>query len=211
MKNILLSFLLLSVNLNLVFAQAPDEVVSPEVEILLEGDAEPTDTPASENAQDLERVDPFDVELHVETQSVWTGNVPLLVKFRSNVDAPRTEISWDSPTGLRITPNHPRFVNAVKGEVYTYRATLRPESSGTYNIAVNVTAWQVQTNYTSSASKILSIDDSLKVTPQSPEYATSQLVRSIVIGLLSLGILGGLVYLGRIGFERAKEWLKPPA
>lgn len=207
MKNILLSLLLLFFSISTVFAQeelTPPDALEQEETIV----PETIDQPSI--AQDTDSIEPFTVELYVDPQSAWTGKVPLIVRFRANMDAPKTEITWDSPTGVSISPSHPRFVSSTKGEVYTYKAFLSPNSQGSYNIAVNVTAWQVQTNYTSSASSIVAFDSDLKVTPQTAEYTSAVLVRNVVLGFLAILVLVGLGYLGKIAFEKFKEWIKPP-
>ena len=128
----------------------------------------------------------FTVELMSDTQSAWNKSVPLIIRFRSNIDADRVEISWDAPTGVKINRSHPQFISVKKGEVYSYRANLLPQTAGLYNIAGNVTVWQHNTNYTTSSSINIRFDDQLMVSPQSAGYAGAVIVKYIIIFFLIL-------------------------
>jgi hypothetical protein len=152
----------------------------------------------------------FTIELFTDTQSPWTKNIPITLKFRANRDSEKTGITWDSPTGVRIIEKHPQFVSVTKGEVYTYSAVATPESPGTYNIAVNVTAWEVKTNYTSSSNITLKFDENLVRDPAGPDYGTAELIKNIILVLLGIVVLGAATYGVKLGFGRLKEWLKPP-
>jgi hypothetical protein len=152
----------------------------------------------------------FTIELFTDTQSPWTRNVPITLKFRANRDSEKTGITWDSPAGVRIVEKHPQFVSVTKGEVYTYNAVASPETAGTYNIAVNVTAWEVKTNYTSSTNITLKFDENLVRDPAGPDYGTAVLIRNVVLALVAIVVLGAAAYGAKLGFGRLKEWLKPP-
>lgn len=154
--------------------------------------------------------DYFDVQLSLETQSPWTKSIPIAVKFRSNITADKVEISWDSPDGVEVARTHPQFISVKEGEVYTYRAKIKPDRPGTYTIAGNIVNWEVDTNYSSSANITLTIDDNLVVQPNTPGYSGAAMLRSVIIVLLVLGSLFGLYVLAKLSFKKLIEWLKPP-
>lgn len=164
-----------------------------------------TDKDTLESTSDL-----FTVELIADTQSPWTKSVPLIIKFRSNIDANRVEISWDAPAGVKITRSHPQFISVKKDQVYVYKAKLKPETSGLYNIAGNVTIWEHNTNYTTSSSINIRFDQDLMVSPQSAGYTGALIIKYITIFIIiliaSTVIILGIKYL----FKYLKEWLKPP-
>jgi hypothetical protein len=152
----------------------------------------------------------FSIELFAGTQSPWSKRVPVTIKFRSNRDAEKTEISWDAPTGVQVIEKHPQFISVTKGEVYTYSALIAPQTSGTYNIAVNVTAWEVNTNYTSSSNITLKFDDALVADEDDPGYKTASLIKTISLGLLGIIVVVIAAFGVKLGFEKLREWLKPP-
>ncbi len=172
-----------------------------------------TETPTVEQVQEDTLVDTsslFNVELSTDTQSAWDKSVPLVIKFRSNIDADKVEISWDSPSGTKITRKHPQFISVKKGEVYTYRASLKPEIAGLYNVAGNVTVWQYNTNYTTSASINIRFGEDLLTIPQSAGY-TGAVIMKYLVYLLLLAIGVGLGYFGfKYLLKYLKVWLKPP-
>ncbi|MBI2356859.1 hypothetical protein HYV12_02295 [Candidatus Dojkabacteria bacterium] len=154
--------------------------------------------------------DYFDVELSTETQSAWSKSVPIIIKFRSNITAKKVEISWDTPKGVEVRERHPQFISVTKGEVYTYKASLKPSAQGTYTISGNITNWEVDTNYTSSDELTLSFDEELVTIPETPGYSGAVLVKGAIVVLLWLGGFTGLFFLGKYAFKRLTEWLKPP-
>lgn len=152
----------------------------------------------------------FSIELSSGTQSPWTQKVPITIKFRANRNAEKTEISWDAPSGVRINEQHPQFVSVEDGQVYTYTAVVTPERSGTYNIAANVTAWELNTNYTSSSNISLKFDDHLLQDPPAEGYSMAVLIKNVVLVLFAAVGLAGAFYALKLAFNRLKEWLRPP-
>ncbi len=150
-----------------------------------------------------------DVELTVGTQSPWNSSVPVTVKFKPKVDSVKTEISWDFPSGLELVKKHPQFVSVVKGEVYSYEAVLKPDSVGTYSVAVSVTAWELESNYSSSESIIITFDENLIVSPPTLGYSGAVLMKNVVYVLGAITALVGLFFVGKLLWKRFKQWFFP--
>ena len=154
--------------------------------------------------------EPFSIETQVGTQSPWNKSVPVTVKFKSNIDSEKTEISWDLPAAIKVSGSYTNYSTLKKGQVATFTANIIPVQSGTYDIVVNLTAWNNDTNYTSSNKFNVTFNDSLELTPITDSYRTAQSVKFIVIAVLIIIGLIGLFFLGKIGLKKLKIWLKPP-
>lgn len=152
----------------------------------------------------------FDIELQVGQQSVWTGKVPIQVKFKSNIDSDRTEISWDTPQGIVINNSFNNFFPVKKGQVYTVNSTISPLQAGTYEIAGNITTWSYSTNYSSSSKVTITFDENLEVSPHLPTYESSLLLKYVIMGVLIVVMLVVLGFLGKIGLKKFAVWIKPP-
>lgn len=200
MKRILLILtILLLIPLSPIGAQ--DELPTEEVGVEAQG----------EGVDEVIRTsDLFDVEIEVGTQSPWTKRVPVTIRFRATIDADEVGISWDAPVSLDVQEKHDAFISVVKGEVYTATANILSDRAGAYDIAGNVTAWQYNTNYTSSASTSLTFDEDGITVPQTLGYTGAIAVKYAALGLLT--IIGAvlLVFGGKVGFKKLKIWLTPP-
>lgn len=193
----LFTILLLSQYSLQIFAQ---EVAPIEMEVV-EDNPEVIETTSSEY---------FDIEIEVGTQSPWSNKVPLTIKFRSTVDSDKTEITWDTPAGLEVKANHKQFVSVVKDQVYSYTANVDPQQAGSYEIGVNVTAWQYNTNYTSSNITSLTFDKDLVTLPQTIGYGSAVVFKYISVALMVIVAIIGLIFGSKIGVSKLKSWLKPP-
>jgi hypothetical protein len=152
----------------------------------------------------------YDIEVSVGTQSAWTNKVPITVRFKPAIDSLKTDVSWDAPIGVKITNKYDNYFATTAGQVYTVTADLTPQKSGTYDIAVNVTAWNTDANYTNTERFTITFDNSLVITPLQPGYAFSIALR-IFLYVVAAGIIIFLLIIGlKKGLLELKQWLKPP-
>jgi hypothetical protein len=152
----------------------------------------------------------FELELVRGSQSPFNKSIPYTLYITPKVNSSRTQIIWEVPTTLDVRTSHKEFVNLQKDQTYSYRANLVPNRDGTYEISVNVIAWQFDTNYTNSVSSTLTLSKSLVIQPVDSEYTIS-IMLMIVGGIILLGIGGFFAYkLSQRMVKSLKLWLTPP-
>lgn len=152
----------------------------------------------------------FELELVRGTQNPLNKYIPYTVYITPKIDSERTQIKWEVPSTLIAKPSHKEFVNLKKDQTYTFRANVDPQKKGTYEVTVNVIAWQYDVNYTNSVSSAVTLSESLTVQPTDSAYIVSILL-IIVVGLAISGVAIFLLYKssGKI-MQRLKMWLTPP-
>ncbi|KUK77059.1 MAG: seg [candidate division WS6 bacterium 34_10] len=153
----------------------------------------------------------FDIEMQRLGQSAWNKDVTYEIYVTPRIDSPETQIIWDAPKAIDISPKHPEFVDLYKGQTYTFRAKVKSNKAGKYEITANLIAWQHDTNYTSSVTDIVTFDNDLLVQPVDSSYKVNLIIKYLIIFLL----IGGATYIAVIylkkGLEKLKVWLTPPA
>ncbi len=214
MKNILgilFSFLLITP----VFAEEFDDLYD---EATLEGDTidttteeETTTEVADTTSEEYLSKNFYTIEMIRGSQSAFDKYVPVIIKITPNETPVKTQITWDVPDDMNIHINHSEFITSlIKGETYEYKARVKPTDTGTYEIVVNVTAWQHDSNYTSSKSILITFDEDLVVDPDDTNYQISGIVKILLI-IIGIGGAGFGVYIG--GKKLMKflaDYLKPP-
>lgn len=152
----------------------------------------------------------FDIYLIREGQSAFTGKVTYTVKITSHIDSPETQLQWDYPSTLEITPKHKEFMNMQKGVTYTLKALVKPEKDGVFPITFTAISWQHNTNYTNSASDDITFDESLVLQPVSQIYVIGNIVKYLSILLVAGGLIFGIIKTVKGLSPKAKKWLTPP-
>lgn len=152
----------------------------------------------------------YDIEVTVGTQSAWNNKVPITIKFKPTIDSLKTDVSWDIPIGVKIENNFKNYFPTKAGEVYTVQSYLIPEKAGAYDLAVTITAWNTESNYSNSQQVRIEFNKSLIVTPLQPGY-TMGIGLKIFIIIAGAGIAGYLLIIGlKKGSKMLLNWLKPP-
>jgi len=153
----------------------------------------------------------FDLELVQAPQSPLGKTITYTLNIKPLMDSPETEILWNYPATLNVTPKHNRFIKMKEGETYSIKAVVKPKNAGTYNISVSVISWQHDTNYTNSIGDSLNFNENLVLQPVSFEFRLANIL--MVIGaVLIIGIGIFLVTkISKIGAEKARKWLTPPS
>lgn len=172
---------------------------------------EPAIGSEEEVVTELATQDFYTLEIVQESQSAFDKYVPLIVRITPNETPVKTQITWTIQDNVKTKIRHPEFIEGlVKDQTYEYKMLFKPSNPGLYEITVNVTAWQRESNYTSSDSILLEFNEDLVIDPDDSTYKTMSIVKVFVI---IIGI-GGLSYLAFIGGKKLlkilKEYLKPP-
>ncbi|HNZ70437.1 MAG TPA: hypothetical protein PKJ86_00295 [Candidatus Dojkabacteria bacterium] len=152
----------------------------------------------------------FDIEIFIETQNPWNNKIPITIRFIPSTDVKETDVSIIAPFGLEIDPRYKNFFPTKAGEVYEVKAFIIPVNSGSYDIAVDITAWTADSNYTSSKKFNITLDDNLIITPTQPGYAGAQILKFGAILLAFAISVVGMIFLAKFGIKKLKNWLKPP-
>jgi len=152
----------------------------------------------------------FDLSITRDIQSAWNKSVPYTVNITPKIDSERTQILWDAPTAISVTPKHSEFVDLTQGQTYTFKANIKPEKSGSYEISVNVISWQHDTNYTNSVSDLITFDSDLQISPQDANYIYAVLTKYLIIIALIGLLTWGIVIFSKKGIKSLKTWLTPP-
>jgi len=152
----------------------------------------------------------FDITIERTGQSAWSKAVTYTVYVIPKVDSAKTQIFWDAPTSVEISHKHDEFIDMYKGETYTLKAKAKAINEGSYEISVNLIAWQYDTNYTNSVSDIVTFDENLIVIPKEQNYTYSLILKYVIILIASGSVVWGIVILGKKGLKALKKWLTPP-
>jgi len=153
----------------------------------------------------------YTLEIEMGSQSAFDKYVPLTIKITPNETPVKTQITWDLPDDVNIRTKHPEFIDSmVKGETYEYKIRIKPRNPGIYEVVANVTAWQHESNYTSSDSILIEFNDNLIVNPYETNYRVFNIVKIflIVIGIGGFGF--GLYIGGKKLLVVLTKYLKPP-
>jgi len=152
----------------------------------------------------------FDLTLSEGLQSPVNKAITYTLTITPHIDSSKTQIIWNSSSTIRITPRHSEFVSVTKDGEYTYKATIKPSVSGTYNINASVISWQYDTNYTNTVNNSLELSKTLVSQPITPEYTILVVIEVLVLlGISGLAIWGG-IELSRKVLKKTKVWLTPP-
>ena len=203
---ILYSFFLISP----IFSEEFDDLYE---ESLLEDTTRTEESPIEElpAEESFLSQDFYTLEVVMGSQSGFDKYVPLTIRITPNETPVKTQITWDLPDDVSIRIKHSEFIDSmIKGETYEYKVRIKPSNLGTYEVVTNVTAWQRESNYTSSESVLIQFDENLVVDPNETNYQVLSIVKVFLI-ILGFGGLGFGIYVG--GKKLLKvltEYLKPP-
>lgn len=153
----------------------------------------------------------YTVELIRGSQSGFDKYVPIIVRITPNETPTRTQITWETPDDFKTQIKHSEFIDGLqKGTTYEYEIRVKPENAGSYEIFVNVTAWEPESNYTTSSSIIVTFNKSLVVDGSDSVYIIGVISKTLLI-LLAIAGLGFGIYKGwKKLFVFLKDYLKPP-
>lgn len=159
-----------------------------------------------------ERIAPeqhFRVEHEIGRQSVWTGSIPIDVYITPYTDFDKVEITFDHSNMLESSYRGPQFFPVNAGQTYKVQGRISPVESGAHHITVNAIAWEYNTNYTSSSSTNITIDENLQMVPQTQTFKILNVLKIIFIVLSVIGIIAGIYLLIIKNLDKIKDWLEP--
>jgi hypothetical protein len=174
-------------------------------------DTEETEEEVEEETEEYLSKNFYTIEMVRESQSAFNKYVPITIRITPNETPVKTQITWDVPDDVSLKTSHSEFIESlVKDQTYEFKARVKPSDPGTYEIVVNVTAWQHDTNYTSSESIQIEFNNNLVVDPTDTNYQVLNIVKIFLI-ILSIGGIGvGLYFGGKKLMEILGGYLKPP-
>jgi hypothetical protein len=158
-----------------------------------------------------ESEDFYDVKLIVGSQSGLDKYVPITVRITPHDTPSKTQITWEVPDDFNIRVKHSEFIEGlVKDQTYEYKVRVKAKEAGTYEISVNVTAWEPESNYTTSSSVLVSFDKDLIVDSSDSVYILTKVLQIVLI-LLAIAGAGFGIFLGWKKLSVfLKDYLKPP-
>lgn len=152
----------------------------------------------------------FDVSIARIRQSGWNKAVTYEIYVTPKLDSSKTQILWDAPSVIDITPKHSEFVDLYKNETYTFKAKVKANRPGSYEISANLIAWQHDTNYSSSVSDNVTFNKNLLVEPVQPTYTLELITKYLLILIFIGGVIFASVVYGKKSIKSLEKWLTPP-
>ena len=152
----------------------------------------------------------FDITMERKSQAAWNKAVTYLIYVTPKMDSERTQIIWEAPVAISINPRHKEFVDLYQGQTYTFKAKIKANKPGKYEISANLIAWEHDANYTNSVNDLITFDNNFVTVPQDSTYTLRVLGKYLII-LGSIGVLIWILVLkGKKWMIKFKHWLTPP-
>ena len=151
----------------------------------------------------------FQIELDVGTQSVWNNSIPIDIYLTPSLNSDRVEIRGNTPASLDFEYLGGQYFSVQEGETYRLRSRITPQKPGNYRVAINAIAWQYDTNYSSTSTINVQIDEDLKIVPQSSMYQVNLILKYVFFATIIALIGFGIARFGKKGYTKFKKWLLP--
>jgi hypothetical protein len=158
-----------------------------------------------ENSADNEYVS---METSIGIQSVFTKEIPIIVRFTPNTDSRKASIQWDLPYNVESDSDLKQWFPVEEGQEYEVRIWISPEDPGDYEIPVNVDVFLYNSSHINTKTITFTVNDNLILTPTPPEYIRNSVLKWIAIVLLL--IVAGFVLwkIWKLLFPKFKKWLE---
>jgi hypothetical protein len=160
------------------------------------------------NAQE-EEFEYFNIDLEIGTQSVWNKSIPLTIYIKPERDFNRVEVTFAHSSLLDVRYRGAQYFPVIAGETYKLDAKIYPDRPGTHKITVSAIAWEYNTNYTSTDTIQLEIDEMKQISPQTDRYKLFNVLRYIFFVVFFAGLGVGLFFVGKKSLKKLQAWLKP--
>jgi hypothetical protein len=148
------------------------------------------------------------MDVSVGLQSVFTNEIPIIVRFTPNTDSTKASIEWVLPYDLDSNSDLKQWFAVEEGTEYEVKIWVKPESVGTYSVPVNVDVWLYNSSHVSTQTISFSIDENLRLTPMPSEYMRNSILKWVAIVLLS-GVVVFLLWRGwTLIYPKFKKWLE---
>ena len=151
----------------------------------------------------------FGLEYEVGRQSVWNNPIPLTVYITPYSDFNNVEMTFNHGPITEVRYTGPQFFSVDAGDSYRVQARVYPKEPGTHHVTINAIAWEYDTNYTTSASTSIQIDENLQIVPQTQIYKVLNVLKYLFITLLVIAAAVGMYFLALKNMAKIKKWLEP--
>ncbi len=151
----------------------------------------------------------FNVEYTVGRQSVWNNSIPIDIYVIPLSNFRRVEISFDHSSMVDVIYSGPQFFPVEAGETYKVQARIHPKEPGIHHVTANAIAWEHDTNYTTSFSDNVEVDERLQIVPQTQAYKILNFLKNVFIILAIVGIIAGIYLLIIKNMDKIKNWFEP--
>ncbi len=152
----------------------------------------------------------FELELVRNSQNPLNKNIPYTLYITPKIDSDKTEILWEVPSTLIAKPSHKKFITLTKDQTYSFKANIKPQRQGTYDVAVNVIAWKHDVNFTNSVSSTITLSENLTIQPTDSTYIITLLLIILIGIILTAGVAFALYKISDKITKKIKIWLTPP-
>jgi hypothetical protein len=151
----------------------------------------------------------FTVNYSIGRQSVWNNSIPINVYIIPKTDYSKVEITFNYGSMTEVKYSGPQYFPVKAGQTYQVQGKVFPKEKGPHHITINAISWEHDTNYTSSTSTTLNIDERLQIIPQTQEYKILKVLKYVFIITIIL-IIGLITYfLTKKNTLKIKKWLEP--
>ncbi len=151
----------------------------------------------------------FKVEYSLGEQSVWNNSIPLDVYITPKSNFTKVEVTFNHGAITEVRYTGPQFFPVNAGETYQVQARVYPKEQGVHHVTINSIAWEYDTNYTSSTSANIQIDENLQIVPQTQTYKTLNVLKYVLIIFIVIAIIVLSYFLVMKNLEKIKKWLEP--
>lgn len=153
----------------------------------------------------------FDIEILKVKQNPLNKEILLKVYITSKIDSPHTQLIWDAPSSVEITPKHSKYTSLSTNQTSQFEAIIKPKKQGTFVLSFTALAWQHDINKSNSVNYKFTLNKSLVVQPPDSRYIFSLTLISLVVILLVSGVIYGVVKGVRFLILKLKKWITPPS
>ena len=151
----------------------------------------------------------FKVDYEIGRQSVWTNAIPINVYIIPKADYNRVEITFSHGSMTNVKYKGSQYFPVKSGETYKTQGKIYPKEKGPHHITINAIAWEHNTNYTSSSSASIYVDENLKIVPQTQTYKILNVLKYFFITAVIIGLAIGTYFLLKKNLLKIKKWLEP--
>ncbi len=151
----------------------------------------------------------FKVEYDIGRQSVWNNSIPINIYIKPREDYNRVEITFNESSMTEVRYKGPQYFPVQKNETYKVQARIYPKERGSHFVSINAIAWEHNTNYTSTASALIEIDENLQIVPQTTMYKILRVLKFLFITSIIVGIGVATYFTVKKNMKKIKKWFEP--
>jgi len=146
------------------------------------------------------------VKADIQTQQVFTKKIPIKVTFTPKVDGRSCYINIISPSQVEMTKAQ-YWIDFEKDESSSKTIYIKPSTSGTFDIRINVIVYGYDINYGDSTSVRITVNEDLIVEESISAYRLNMLVYTGVLLVVVVAVIIIMIKFGKQLLSKAKKWL----